>query len=134
MKRAKPSAKKRIGRPPGRRPVLALRIDQSMYDDIQRTSKEAGRTMAEETIRRLHRYDEYVDGFGDVKKWQAEARRTIERGVDAALTHKGFRKVAGRELWIGPGELEETYIALNPQLDTVIERAVMLALQKVKDQ
>jgi hypothetical protein len=69
LKRAKPK-KKKVGRPAGRRPVLALRIDQSLYDDLSNLSAKSGNTLAEETVRRIGKSfaDEEIVGGPDMHR------------------------------------------------------------------
>ncbi len=54
MRKAK-AVRKRVGRPAGRKPVMALRVDQTLYDRLQAAADASGRTLAEETVRRLFR-------------------------------------------------------------------------------
>jgi hypothetical protein len=61
------AAKKKIGRPAGRKPVLALRVEQEIIDKLSSAAALApgGRTIAEETVRRLQRSfreDEVIGG------------------------------------------------------------------------
>ena len=50
-------AKKRIGRPPGRKapptPVLSQRVPQELYDMIKNAARTGGRTMGEEMLWRV---------------------------------------------------------------------------------
>ena len=52
MKKAK-SKRPTVGRPPGRKPILTLRIDATLLDRLRRSSEKSDRTVTEETVRRL---------------------------------------------------------------------------------
>lgn len=66
MKKAK-AKKGKVGRPEGRRPVLALRLDQQIYDQLTAAAATAGRTVAEETARRLTESFKNEDALGDAE-------------------------------------------------------------------
>lgn len=42
-----------VGRPAGRKPILTLRIDAALLDRLKRSSEKDGRTVTDETVRRL---------------------------------------------------------------------------------
>lgn len=57
MTKTAKTAKKRIGRPEGRKPLLNLRIEQDLLDKLKdaAAAHPGGRTVAEETVSRLRR-------------------------------------------------------------------------------
>jgi hypothetical protein len=61
-------AKKRIGRPPGRkaphRPVVSARVPKALYAAIKGTARAAGRTVGEELIWRVERSYEWEKTHG----------------------------------------------------------------------
>lgn len=66
MKKTAQSQKTRVGRPEGRKPLLNLRIERDILDQLKAAaSQHPGRTVAEETVSRLRRSlseDEYLSG------------------------------------------------------------------------
>jgi Arc-like DNA binding dprotein len=76
------SAKKRVGRPPGRtaphRPVLSQRVPQALYDMIKEAARTAGRTMGEEMVWRVERSFEWEAAFKSIPALQGEARDVLE--------------------------------------------------------
>lgn len=70
-KKAK-SAKKRIGRPEGRKPLLNLRVDQSLHDRLAAAAASAGRTISEETVSRLAR------SLGNEEVFGSELRQVVD--------------------------------------------------------
>lgn len=66
VKKAK-AKKGKVGRPEGRRPVLALRLDQPIYDQLTAAAAAAGRTVAEETARRLTQSFKNEVAMGDAE-------------------------------------------------------------------
>ena len=105
-------AKKRIGRPPGRkaphRPVVSARVPQGDYDQIKAAARASGRTMAEEIFFRVRR------SFEDERRASALAADARE----SMLRHAA-------ELLAGSAQL-----ASNPNnpLEELLKRAGMAAL------
>jgi hypothetical protein len=58
------TAKKKIGRPAGRRPLLNLRVDQSLHDRLSHAADAANQTLAAETVRRLNASFSIEDAVG----------------------------------------------------------------------
>jgi hypothetical protein len=117
------------------RTSIAARLQADLHERIKRDASAAGRSISEEIERRLERSFEWEAQFGDIKKMMRDAEETIKRGAEAQLRHWGWREVVGRDgMWIAPDVPMETYVALNPQIESMIERAatraVELALQK----
>lgn len=86
MKRAK-AKKAKVGRPEGRRPVLALRIDQPIYDKLADAAAAVpGRTVAEETARRITRsfQDEDLLGSPEVRRLTSMVAYTFAAAGEGA--------------------------------------------------
>jgi hypothetical protein len=87
MKKAKP-AKKKVGRPEGRKPLLNLRVDQSLHDRLTAAAAKAGRTISEETVARIART------FADEEYYDTDARR-IGAMMLSAFWFAGHQTAAG---------------------------------------
>ena len=65
MAKASKTAAKRIGRPTGRKPLLNLRIEQKLLDQLKAAAEQEKRVISEEVIRRLDRSFEVEDLITD---------------------------------------------------------------------
>jgi hypothetical protein len=93
-------AKKRLGRPPGRkaphRPVLSQRVPQELYDVIKTAAGKAGRTMGEEMVWRVERSFEWEKTLGDASALDPSVleellARAAAKGVQLALGNVTLR-------------------------------------------
>ena len=112
------SAKRRVGRPPGRkaprRPVVSARVPESLYAEIKKAADEAGRTMGEELVWRADKAGEWARAFGNQQKMLAKTKAdldAIERGSTAAALYRlGWRKIIGTPysisgtVWVEAGD------------------------------
>ena len=135
----------RPSKPKGRNPVIAGRVPEPLHQQIKQAARASGRSMSEEMAWRVERSFEWEKQFGEIKKTldehEAQLKKSmqdheamLDRGAEAYLRSKGFSPVQDRDgkIWVGPGMPQEKYIALNPELEKVIERVVIQTLQKVK--
>jgi hypothetical protein len=135
-------AKKRIGRPPGRkaphRPVLSQRVPQELYDVIKDAGRASGRTMGEEMVWRVERSFEWEKAFGDARAVMTEGRKAIAGELQAKLRADGYQVVrgSGGNAWFEPGVNPSTWIVdsldqgvLEELLARAAARGVKLALQ-----
>jgi hypothetical protein len=111
-------AKKRVGRPPGRtaahRPVVAARVPQALYDELNAAAAAAGRTTGEQLVWGAKKAAEWEQAFGELREWQAKFREdnaAIQRGnVEAVLFALNWKKVRGATFgqpnWISPDNHE----------------------------
>src|SRR6516162_10556896 len=82
-------AKKRIGRPPGRRapptPVLSQRVPQELYNTIKAAAGTAGRTMGEEMVWRVRKSYEDEKAQVDARAILAKANAIAAQNLQAAM-------------------------------------------------
>lgn len=108
------TATKRIGRPEGRKPLLNLRIEQELLDQLRTAAAEhAQRTIAEETVDRLRR------SFGD-HQMHAQA---LQREVD-------MRMRAEDDLHAARDRIEELELMIQ-NFKTDVHDAVLDAFKRV---
>jgi hypothetical protein len=118
--------RKRIGRPAGRKPLLNLRIDQSLYDDLKVAAEG---TLSEEAVRRLRQSFERDKEFG---RW-----RQLAHVMVSGFANGGHRRAAETEvpgdwrtnpdcyLFAVRGVLEALVNAAPPGLDIETANAVL---------
>lgn len=73
------TAKKAMGRPKGRKPLLNLRIEQDLLDQLKAAGEEQDRTVAEETVRRLRLT------FSDQEMWGDERTYAVMKSFAAVI-------------------------------------------------
>jgi hypothetical protein len=139
----KKSAKKRVGRPPGRkaphRPVVSARVPHELYEQIKREAASNGRTAGEELVYRAGQIYEWQQRFGDSLNMVAEAQRVAEAELEFTLDRNGWRWVhgIGGTGWFPPGVEPKRWLADNmnpPILEELLERAVTRALAKARSE
>jgi hypothetical protein len=105
------SAKKRVGRPPGRkaphRPVLSTsaRVSEDFYTEVVQAAQKSGRTISEELIARVRQSFEWERQFGDIRKLGDDARRAIAGDLRQAMIKEGYTPIHGSAgtQWAEPG-------------------------------
>jgi hypothetical protein len=138
---AKP-AKKRIGRPPGRRaphrPVVSARVPQADYDEIVAAARASKRTMAEEVFWRVRKSFEAEKAQADARAILARANETakqiVKQEVEGVLRQAGYTQVHGMDgaAWFEPGVASIKWIADTlPQglLEELFTRAAARAVK-----
>jgi hypothetical protein len=110
---------------------IKIRLTEGLRSKIEKAAKQRGVSMNAEMIERISRTIAKDDAEGDVRQWMADARDVIGKGRDAALRAWGFQPVAGRPgLWIESDKIRpQEMIALNPELEALIERAAERAVE-----
>jgi hypothetical protein len=126
--------KKRVGRPAGKRPVIAMRIHPDLYRQLEQSAARRKIPIAEDAANRIQQSFHWDTAIGSVKKLEAQADEVIASGKESALRYWGFQPVLGRSgHWVETDKLQpEQLLALNPQLETIIERIVLSTLEKAK--
>jgi hypothetical protein len=102
----RPNAKKKVGRPrTGKRPVIALRVHQPLYDRITESAAGLKLTISEEAERRLERSFDWEKQFGNADKMLAEHRAALAGGFESAMRNKGYQRVRIDQgvVWAEPG-------------------------------
>lgn len=134
------SAKKRPGRPPGRkaahRPVVSARVPETLYAQIKEEARKNGRTMGEELVWRAERIAEWQNAFGEAQKLLADARQITANELRSRLQRDGWTPVTGvgGDAWFEPGtNPNQWFVSNTPQsvVEDIAERAAMRAIQKV---
>jgi hypothetical protein len=76
--------RRRAGRPkPIHRPVLQFRVHPDVYADLKKKAAELKLTIAQEAARRLDRYAEYIQSFGNIKRGRGLGALKRGRGLAA---------------------------------------------------
>jgi len=129
----KPAKKKRAGRPvtfESPRVSIAARLQTPLHERIKRDAENAGWSVSREIERRLERSFEWEEQFGSIKQLHDDAQRVINRGREGALAQWGIKPVAGRRgLYFEGDSIPDDLVALNPALETLIERAAERAVE-----
>ena len=127
----KRSSKKRpVGRPRGKRPMIAMRIDHDLFGQLEVSAKARKIPVAADAANRLRQSFDWDKQFGSISELQAHEERVIASGKVEAMRAWGIEHVRGR-----PGHFVETskisqeeIVALNPALEALIERVVLRTL------
>ena len=135
-------AKKRIGRPPGRKapptPVLSQRVPQELYDVIKDRAGAAGRTMGEEMVFRVQKgyADEaaQVDARAVLARAKEIAKQIAKQPLQAAMRAAGYTQVRGinGSAWFEPGVNSIKWIADSLPQDLLEELLTRAATRAVK--
>jgi len=130
------SVKKARGRPRGRtaphRPVLSVRVPEELYERIQTSARDNGRTVSEEAVWRTQQSYEWETAFGSVRAILAESRRATDAAkklpLERTLRERGYTKVHAVDgaVWFEPGVHAPTWIFANFNADTRILLQEML--------
>jgi hypothetical protein len=131
----KRGSRKRVGRPAGQRPMIAMRVDPDLYRDLEHSAARRKIPIAHDAANRLRQSFHWDQAFGEQKKLIADTRQAIAKNKEAALRDWGFQPVAGRDgLWVESVKIKPAeMLALNPALEIMIERIVILTLEKMKE-
>jgi hypothetical protein len=131
-------AKKRIGRPPGRRapptPVLSQRVPQELYNTIKAAAGTAGRTMGEEMVWRVRKSYEDEKAQVDARAILAKANAIAAQNLQAAMRAGGYTPVRGMNgtAWFEPGINAIAWIFDNSNRDVLEELLARAAARGVK--
>ncbi len=134
-------AKKRVGRPPGRkaphRPVLSARMPQELYERVKTEAQAGGRTAGEELVLRASQHYEWQQRFGEARAVLAEAQRIKASNLRTAASEGGWQRVRGTSgiAWFEPGVDPNRWIAdaasSQPVFEELLERALSRAVKAV---
>jgi hypothetical protein len=120
--------KKKLGRPRSAapRPVIALRVHESVYVELKASAERQKISISEDAAKRIGK-------TLAMDKQQIEQDRLMKAGADQFLIASGFQKVRdsdGSEMWVkGQGAVTK-WTALGPEIEAVIERVVTRVLEK----
>src|SRR6478672_2796241 len=98
----KKSGKGASRRPPGRSPVIAVRVNKPLYDKIKQSAKANKQTMSEEMAALLTNAFEWRAAFSTAKELMAASKRIAEGNIEATFLRAGFTKqrgAHGKEVW-----------------------------------
>jgi hypothetical protein len=135
--------RKRASRPKAvHRPVLQFRVHPDVYADLKKTAADLKLTISEEAARRLDRYADYIEAYGDIQKWMDDSREVLKRGFEAALREAGYTPISidqGR-IWAEPGmdftrlsrsvDAQAVVRAMEPELSQILARAIEKTIGK----
>jgi hypothetical protein len=129
----KKAARKRAARPT-RRPVIAMRVHNPLYEQIKNSAAKRHLSISEEAENRLQQSFQWDQTAEGQKNLIAAAEHVIAGGKEAAMRQWGMVPVGGRPgHWIEADKVDhQEMIALNPALETLIERVVIRTLEKAK--
>jgi hypothetical protein len=141
--KASERSRRRADRPKSvHRPVLQFRVHPDVYADLKKKAAELKLTIAQEAARRLDRYAEYIQSFGNIKRREDEHMEVLARGLEAALRHAGYQPISidqGR-IWAEPGmdwtrmsrsvDAQAVVRAMEPELAQILARALEKTIGK----
>ena len=123
--------KKRPGRPQTgrRRPVIAFRVHEDVYEAIKKAAAQKKLTLSEEAAQRLQ-----MSVLMDQQKLELEDLKNA--GVEEFLRRQGYSRMYnldGSDMWAKDVAVAKL-MGHGSGLQAMIERAVERALRKVKDE
>ena len=139
----KKSAKKRVGRPHGRkaphRPVVSARVPQELYEKIKHEAASNGRTAGEELVYRAAQIYLWRERFEEAQDMVTRARHVTEAELEITLDRYGWLWVdgTGGRAWFPPGVEPNRWLADNTPhkvLEELLERAATRALAKARSE
>jgi hypothetical protein len=102
----KGTKKRPVGRPrTGRRPVIAFRINQQLYDRLHEVVRDSEFSISEVIQARLELTFQRDDILDEARKKLADAEALAGRSVAMAARAQGWREVGaiGGSIWLEPG-------------------------------
>ncbi len=120
-----------------KRAVLQFRIPQAEYRELAKAATQRDLTISEEAARRLRQYESKLKLDQATNELTAALEEDLteaqlrERRVRAAardLELLGYRKMEGRDLWLGPNE-QVPLFALSPELEDLLTKAAKLGAE-----
>jgi hypothetical protein len=113
----------------GDRPVLQFRVHLDIYEALKKSAKRKKLTISEDAAKRIG-----LTISMDEQGLTPEA--IMEMTANEFLMGRGYTKVRdedGHELW-AKGAAVAKYMAFSPEIEAAIERVVLRALQKAREQ
>jgi hypothetical protein len=98
--------KKPVGRPrTGKRPVIAIRVHNDLYEQIVQSAAARDLSISEESENRIKQSFEWDEKFGDARKMIADVHAMQARAVEATLSKADYQRVALDQgvVWAEPG-------------------------------
>jgi hypothetical protein len=132
--------KKPVGRPrTGKRPVIAIRVHNDLYEEIVKSAAARDLSISEEAENRIKQSFEWDKGFGDVRKMITDAKATLARNVPAALHREGYQRVVLDQgvVWAEPGmDISRMSVSVNAAvivrlIEPELTRLVTSAIEQV---
>jgi hypothetical protein len=126
------------------RPVLQFRVSDETYRDIKAVAAKKRRTISEEAYWRLVQFELYRSRYGeldyapllDPTRYIYDTNVGTEENPKLLFKPSEYRKVRGRDIWVGPNETLQSYVLLDSELTVLLHeaanRAIEWALEKDK--
>ncbi|MGX1323744.1 hypothetical protein AB7M17_007197 [Bradyrhizobium sp. USDA 377] len=128
MKKTK-SKPAKVGRPSGRKPLLNLRIEPALHDRLKRSSEQSGRTISEETVRRLEQSfsEETALGGSDMRDLAMMLVSTF------AFTGQQYATANGHRDWT-PRDWMADQASFRAALLSLVERLIFAMPDQSKEE
>jgi hypothetical protein len=111
------------------RPVLQFRVHPEVYEQLKSSAKQRKLTISAEAARCIG----VAQSLDKQDLTLEELKRRDASDYFEDLGYRMVRDVDGGELWVKGAAALERWAALNPEIETIIDRAVERALQKAKE-
>jgi hypothetical protein len=116
-----------------KRAVLQFRMPQTEYRELAKAAIQRDLTISEEAARRLREYGfavkrEELTAALDEDLTEAQLRERRLRHAARDLESLGYRKVNGRDLWLGPNE-QVPLFASSTELEELLTKAAKLGAE-----
>jgi hypothetical protein len=116
-----------------KRAVLQFRIPQAEYRELAKAAIQRDLTISEEAARRLREYEfavksEKLKAELEADCTEAQLSERQLRHVAGDLEGLGYRKVNGRDLWLGPNE-QIPLFASSAELEELLTKAAKLGAE-----
>jgi hypothetical protein len=124
------SAKKRATRQEGGRPVVQCRVHEDVYATLKKSARERKLTISQEAARCIGKTQ-------ILEREELDQEALMKLGAEEFLVRSGYTKVReadGTHLWAKGAAAVAKWTAINPDLEAAIERIVVRAMQKAKEQ
>jgi hypothetical protein len=117
---------------------LKVRLNEPLRARLDKSARQReprGISLNSEIVNRLEQSFHWDQTLGDTNKMLADARKIIAGEREAALRQWGFLPVGGRPgVWVESDKIKpDAMLALNPELESFVERIVTRTLEKAKD-
>ena len=116
-----------------KRAVLQFRVPQAEYRELAKAAILRDLTISEEAARRLREYEtsaklEEMTAALEADLTEAQLRERRLRHVARDLESLGYRKIQGRDLWLGPNE-QIPLFASSVELEELLTKAAKLGAE-----
>ena len=133
--------KKRVGRPrTGKRPVIAIRVHNDLYEEIRKSSVARDLSISEEVENRIKQSFEWDRTHGDIRKMRPTVGLT-GTNLEAALSQAGYQRIHLDQgiVWAQPGmdvrrmSVSVDAAAVVQAMEPDLTAALVRALEKARD-